>query len=732
MNKNRRFSRWLSTSVKITAVLAAMGLASPALASHFRGGSIAWQALALDGDGVVNDVRITMKTAWRSDFVSSPSLDFTPTGPTETQISNDIIFVGGAEIEADSDYAFQTTIWEVRNLTVTTQYLVSYASGNRITTLQNNANLGWDIQTQILLENGNQAPNLEFPIIYEVPQQNTDGSVLTNWTFDVNALDPNADSVQYRLATAAELGDASATNATGLSIDADTGLMTWSGSGTRTVGLYSAGIVVEDLDATGAIKSKSHVDFILDLRAGSAVDFDPPSNVSDSRTVIVEKGSTFSFSISGSSISTVSLGDAQGALTETSPDNYTFDAGAVGNPVDPGVYPITFEIDDTTGSNTKSYYTINFVVPDPDAPVVANVADDRTVFTTAGTPVFIDNGQDATVTDTNNTDFDGGRLVLNITNSDYSNETLAVNSVGTGAGEISVSGSSVSYEGNVIGTIDSTLNGVNDILEIDLSSANATPEAVQALIRQLTYVNSSVTEDRDLSLYLEDPDGLSNFYNMFIQVPSTSQSDVSAAPSTRPANGTATSTVTVQLKDSTGKNLTESGGTVTMSTTTGTLSGVTDNGDGTYTATLTAPVSAGTATISATINGSGITDTAEVTFVSPGDGPNSTVSASPASVSTDVGTSTVTVQAVDSSGTPLTVGGDVVTISSTLGTVGPVTDNGDGTYSAAVTSSNSGTATVSATVNGAAASNTDTVTFTPGAANGGNSTLSAASTSITT
>mgnify|MGYP001943721832 CR=1 FL=1 len=70
----------------------------------------------------------------------------------------------------------------------------------------------------------------------------------------------------------------------------------------------------------------------------------------------------------------------------------------------------------------------------------------------------------------------------------------------------------------------------------------------------------------------------------------------------------------MQLKDVNGNNLTTSGGTVLLTTTLGTLSAVTDNGDGTYTATLTSATTAGTATISGTLAGTAITDTATVAF----------------------------------------------------------------------------------------------------------------------
>ena len=105
--------------------------------SHFRGGAITWQGLALDPDGIKNDVIITVKTAWAS--TSSVSLTTTPSFTTTT-LSNDIITVTGG---ASGSYQLQTTIFEAKDLSLSTQYLVSFTGGNRIGGLVNNANGSW-------------------------------------------------------------------------------------------------------------------------------------------------------------------------------------------------------------------------------------------------------------------------------------------------------------------------------------------------------------------------------------------------------------------------------------------------------------------------------------------------------------------------------------------------------------------------------------------------------------
>ena len=87
---------------------------------------------------------------------------------------------------------------------------------------------------------------------------------------------------------------------------------------------------------------------------------------------------------------------------------------------------------------------------------------------------------------------------------------------------------------------------------------------------------------------------------------SPSQSQISIASHIVPASGIATSMVTVQVVDDYGNIYEKGGDTVTIASSLGTVSNVTDNGDGTYSATVRSAI-VGTATISATVNGSPIT-----------------------------------------------------------------------------------------------------------------------------
>jgi len=200
---------------------------------------------------------------------------------------------------------------------------------------------------------------------------------------------------------------------------------------------------------------------------------------------------------------------------------------------------------------------------------------------------------------------------------------------------------------------------------------------------------------------------------------SPATSTITAAPTSITANGTSTSTITVQLKDAFGNNLTTGGATVTLATTAGTLGNVTDNGDGTYTATLTSATAPGTATITGKLDEADLVDNATVSFAVGSASPaTSTITAAPTTITADgTSTSVVTVQLKDAFGNNLTAGGATVTLATTAGTLGNVTDNGNGTYTATLTSAAApGTATITGKLGGVDIVDTETVTFKVGVA----------------
>lgn len=196
--------------------------------------------------------------------------------------------------------------------------------------------------------------------------------------------------------------------------------------------------------------------------------------------------------------------------------------------------------------------------------------------------------------------------------------------------------------------------------------------------------------------------------------PSLVYSSIGAAPPSLTADGTSTSTITVQLIDE--FNNPKPGHRVAVTTTAGQISATADLGDGRYTATLRAPTTKGSATVGFRVDGQAAVATTTVAFTSGETSlPNSTISADPTTITADgSSTSTITVRAVDAHGNG--VEGRSVVVTTTAGTITAATERGDGYYTAELRASRDlVTAAVGFTIDGQAAPATTAVGFVAGA-----------------
>ena len=204
--------------------------------------------------------------------------------------------------------------------------------------------------------------------------------------------------------------------------------------------------------------------------------------------------------------------------------------------------------------------------------------------------------------------------------------------------------------------------------------------------------------------------------------PSTSASTIVASPTSIIANGTATSTLTAQLKDASGNSIATCANTVAFTLNSGTQGspavGAGACSAGVYTATVTAPTAVGSGTFGFTINGSAATATAAVNYTAglPSNGANGNlISASPLSVVADnTATSSISVTLRDANGNPATdtVAHTIVFTKTGVGTTTPAAPTctiaanaNPATCSVTVKSATVGTASFTATDNGTAVSN---------------------------
>ncbi|MFD2641623.1 DUF4347 domain-containing protein [Pseudomonas japonica] len=153
--------------------------------------------------------------------------------------------------------------------------------------------------------------------------------------------------------------------------------------------------------------------------------------------------------------------------------------------------------------------TLNFTAANLAAPVIANLNGDAANYVEKSSGILLDGNNNATVTDADSANFNGGNVRVAVTgNAVTSEDVLSVYSIGAGPGQISVSGSNVLYGGLTIGTVAGGTGGTALVITLN---ANADASAVTALVRNLQYSNSNTTTPntsaRTLSITVTDETG---------------------------------------------------------------------------------------------------------------------------------------------------------------------------------------------------------------------------------
>ncbi len=146
-----------------------------------------------------------------------------------------------------------------------------------------------------------------------------------------------------------------------------------------------------------------------------------------------------------------------------------------------------------------------------DAPVIANMDGDSLTYDEDDAATAIDVGGDATVSDVDSSDFNGGALTVTITSGkDGAEDQLGLDTTGTVSLAGLTAGSNVSVSSSVVGTLGNTIAVGNDLV-VNFTTVNATPANVQSLLRAVTYVNTDnatpTTGARTVQTTISDGDG---------------------------------------------------------------------------------------------------------------------------------------------------------------------------------------------------------------------------------
>jgi hypothetical protein len=204
----------------------------------------------------------------------------------------------------------------------------------------------------------------------------------------------------------------------------------------------------------------------------------------------------------------------------------TFNANSTVTNISALLREITYRNSDTTNP-IETDRTVRFVLTDGDGGISASTDVTVTVTrvnstptltglnspaafaedTIKNTPTIIDSA--VVFNDTDGGDFATGSLTVTYSSGGGVQDQLSVRNQGTGAGQIGVSGSNVSYGGVVIGVIDGTNNGINGQPLVITLNVSSLVVAVDALIQNLQYANSSdaPAASRTISIVVNDGDG---------------------------------------------------------------------------------------------------------------------------------------------------------------------------------------------------------------------------------
>lgn len=239
----------------------------------------------------------------------------------------------------------------------------------------NNPDGGYRVETRVNVGTGNSPPVSTLPPIVVCPTNDV-------CQFFIPAGDANGDRLRFRLSASAEASSFGPFNQPGPPFASNTpsldtqGLYTWNTTG-ATLGpagtntLYSSQVTIEDLDPSGQVKSKSALDFLVQLvpKIGVPPTLNLPPTISCPGTQTLVVGDTLIITISGSdadSGQTVQINVVGLPLGAT----MTPPLPIVGNPVSStfswtptadqvGTTVVIFTARDNTGQQTLCAQTIN-------------------------------------------------------------------------------------------------------------------------------------------------------------------------------------------------------------------------------------------------------------------------------------------------------------------------------------------------------------------------------------
>ncbi|MUG95782.1 tandem-95 repeat protein [Scytonema sp. UIC 10036] len=241
----------------------------------------------------------------------------------------------------------------------------------------------------------------------------------------------------------------------------------------------------------------------------------------DDRLAIKHQGTgTGLIGVSGNTVfySTTAIGTFTGG-TSNIPLAIAFNSNATLAAVQALIRNITFANISENPSTTPR--TVSFVLTDGDGATSATVSktvnitaiNDAPVITLSGNSTYVENAPpvfiapNSKVADPDSPNFNMGKLIVSISSGGTTSDRLSIKHQGTGTGLIGISGNTVFYNAQEIGTFSTG----NSVVPLEVTfNANASQVAVHGLLNNITFANVSdnpSTTPRTISFVLTDDKG---------------------------------------------------------------------------------------------------------------------------------------------------------------------------------------------------------------------------------
>ncbi|GAB3877109.1 hypothetical protein GCM10028824_36390 [Hymenobacter segetis] len=258
--------------------LLGFGLAPTAQATHFRYGDMSWRVVQSDATG--HTIEFKVSAGWALTTTSAISINF---GDGTTAGTVPITYTN---INGVYQYGTGTLVHRYVN---TGSFKAVYSGGNKISSLQNNANGLWYVSSVVNVGGGNSSPVATVPAVVNVPLG------LATAKFIVPAADPDGRPLSFRLASGS--GDWSGTQPAGISINSQSGEVTFNTVGKTAGQLYNTAVVISNG------RTEVLVDFIMQVVAASnPPQFDYAVTPANQRVFNVSPGQPVSFTVKATSI----------------------------------------------------------------------------------------------------------------------------------------------------------------------------------------------------------------------------------------------------------------------------------------------------------------------------------------------------------------------------------------------------------------------------------------------